>query len=171
MSDEDDFRLDGKIALVTGASRGLGLECAAVLASAGCSVMLTDIADEAGEAAALEIADAGRPAAYCRLDVTREDDWIGGIAGTIQAFGGLDILVNNARIEIVSEITQTSHADFRQVMAVNVSELPLAAPEQVEHRGKGPDGQRDDDATHLMKLSYSSSARNGSKADIRPSWP
>lgn len=120
MSDQDDFRLDGKVALVTGSSRGIGLECARVLSAAGCAVMLSDIADDDGNAAAQDLSDQGWQAAYHHLDVTQESEWETIIAATIQSFGGLDILVNNAGIEIVAEITKTSHSDFRRVMEVNV---------------------------------------------------
>lgn len=155
MSERDEFRLDGKVALVTGAARGIGLECAQVLAAAGCSVMITDILDQEGETAAGDLGaggslaryhlmgaaaeDDGKPgAAYCRLDVTREDDWQAAISATVGKFGGLDILVNNAGIEIVAEIAETSQADFRRLMAVNVEGVFLGCKHAVT--AMRPDG-------------------------------
>jgi len=72
MSDRDDFRLDGRVALVSGAASGIGLECARVLTLAGCSVMLSDLRDTEGQAAADDINAAGGNAAYTHLDVAQE---------------------------------------------------------------------------------------------------
>ncbi len=113
------FRLDGKIALVTGAARGIGEECASMLAKAGAKVMLTDILEEDGQKSAQAICDAGGAAAFERHDVTSEADWVQVIAATIKRFGGLDIIVNNAGIEILKTVIDTDLEDWRKIQAVN----------------------------------------------------
>lgn len=88
-------RLESKVALVTGAARGIGLAVARAFASEGASVVLTDIRDEEGAKAAGTI---GSSAAYHRLDVRRDTDWTRVIGATLDARGRLDVLVNNAGI-------------------------------------------------------------------------
>jgi len=89
-------RVDGKVALVTGAAQGLGLADAQVLAREGAKVVMADIQDEAGEAAAAAIRDAGGDAAYVHQDASSEDDWIGVVKDIRDQHGRLDVLVNNA---------------------------------------------------------------------------
>jgi 3alpha(or 20beta)-hydroxysteroid dehydrogenase len=88
-------RLDGKVALITGAARGMGSAHARRFVAEGARVVLGDILD--GEGAALA-ADLGPAARYIRLDVTKPDDWAAAVALCVADFGGLDILVNNAGI-------------------------------------------------------------------------
>ena len=131
MSAPDPFRLDGKVALITGAARGIGAECARHLAAAGARVMLTDVLDELGEDTAATLRASGATAEYHRLDVTCERDWQNTIAATIGAFGGLDVLVNNAGIEIMGAITDVSLDDFRRIMAINVDGVFLGCQKAV----------------------------------------
>ncbi|HXV01749.1 MAG TPA: glucose 1-dehydrogenase [Caulobacteraceae bacterium] len=114
-------RLDGKVALVTGAASGIGAACATVLAGAGAAVVLTDLQDAKGEGVADEIRRAGGKAAYLHHDVTSEDEWIA-VVGKVKAdHGRLDVLVNNAGIGLGSpSITTMSLADWRRQQAINV---------------------------------------------------
>lgn len=91
-------RLDGRVALVTGAASGIGKATAHRLASEGAAVLITDIAGEAGEAVVKEITDAGGRAAFFRHDVTSERDWEAATARAVEVFGSLDIHVNNAGV-------------------------------------------------------------------------
>ncbi len=111
-------RVEGKVALITGAASGIGAACAVVLAREGATVVLTDLQDPKGEALAREI---GGGAVYLHHDVTNEDAWIAVIAEVKRTFGRLDILVNNAGIGLsCPSITQMHLADFRRQQAVNV---------------------------------------------------
>ncbi len=82
-------RVDGKVALVSGAARGIGAETAATLAKAGARVVLTDLLAAAGEATAAPIVAAGGEAIVRRHDVTSEDDWAAATAAAVDQFGGL----------------------------------------------------------------------------------
>src|SRR5262245_36482438 len=93
--------LEGRVALVTGGTRGIGAGCAAALAEAGAKVVIADIAD--GTAAAASVGGA-----YVKHDVTSEESWISTVEFAKKTFGGLDILVNNAGIFFVKPIIATT---------------------------------------------------------------
>jgi cyclopentanol dehydrogenase len=113
-------RLNGKVAIITGASGGLGAEMVRVFAREGASVVFGDIADEAGQALEREVRQAGGDARYRRLDVTLEDDWRAAVAETVREFGRLDILVNNAGIvPRNAPIEERTVEEWDRTMAVN----------------------------------------------------
>jgi 3(or 17)beta-hydroxysteroid dehydrogenase len=93
-------RLKGKIALITGSARGIGLACAQLFAKEGAVVILTDIEDALGRKLATEI---GEPVFYKHLDVSQETDWQSTINWIQSQFGQLDVLVNNAGITGVNQ--------------------------------------------------------------------
>ena len=115
-----EFRLDGKVAIVTGAARGLGEVTAKALALAGARVLMTDILAEQGESAAARVKAAGGDVHFYPQDVTREADWEDVCAHCVETFGGLDVLVNNAGVESCSLIVDTSLETFRHIQKVNV---------------------------------------------------
>jgi NAD(P)-dependent dehydrogenase (short-subunit alcohol dehydrogenase family) len=114
------FRLDGKVALVTGASRGIGASCAKILAQAGAKVLATDVLEEEGREVVGGIRQSGYKAAFEVLDVASEKSWEAGVKAALERFGGFDILVNNAGIEIVRPILETSLEDWRNLHSVNL---------------------------------------------------
>ncbi len=116
---ENNFRLDGKVALITGAGRGIGAKCAEALSKAGAKVMVTDILEEEGNALAAKLKDSGMNAAFYPIDVTKEEQWISAIESTVQNFGGLHILVNNAGVESMNLIENVTLEEWRRVMRVN----------------------------------------------------
>jgi len=118
-------RVDGKIAIVTGAARGLGAAAAKSLAAAGAHVVITDILDDAGKSTAAEIGKAGGAAEYMHLDVTQEAQWKAIVEGVCARHGGLDIVVNNAGIEIIKPLASTSLEDWRRITAINVDSVFL----------------------------------------------
>jgi NAD(P)-dependent dehydrogenase (short-subunit alcohol dehydrogenase family) len=112
------LELDGKRALVTGAGRGLGLAIAQLFAQRGARVALVDIDAATVEQAAREI---GADAIALRCDVTSPDEVQQAIAATVDAFGGLDVMVNNAGIEIGKPIPETSDEEFKRLLDINVA--------------------------------------------------
>lgn len=103
-------RVEGKVALITGAASGLGLEDAKLLAAEGAKVILTDVNAEKGEAAAGSV---GKSARFFRHDVSSEEDWKRVLDETTRAFGGLDILVNNAGVVVLSSPEDCTLEEFR----------------------------------------------------------
>ena len=142
MSDPNTmFRVDGKVALITGAARGIGDECASMLAKAGAKVVLTDILEEAGEANAKAIRDKGGEAIFIRHDVTSQEDWERVVAAALEKFGGLDILVNNAGIEISVTLENMTLEEWQRVQNVNSTGTFLGTKFAVEAmKPEGPAG-------------------------------
>lgn len=130
--------LEGKVALITGAARGQGAAEAQLFAQRGAKVMLCDLLDDEGQAVAAEI---GANAAYTRLDVTSENDWKKAIQATIDKFGKLNVLINNAGIITpVKEIGDTSLNDYMKVINVNQVGVFLGMREVVEPMKKAGGG-------------------------------
>jgi NAD(P)-dependent dehydrogenase (short-subunit alcohol dehydrogenase family) len=114
-------RLEGKVALVTGAASGLGAESARRLAREGAAVLLTDLAREAGETVSREIATAGGQAAFVAHDVTSETDWAAAVETAVARFGRLNVLVNNAGISGgPPDLMTHSLEDWRRILSVNL---------------------------------------------------
>lgn len=109
-------RLDGKVAIITGASKGLGEADARLFAKEGASVVLTDVDGVAGEAVA---ADIGGDAIFIKHDVRNEDEWIALIDRVVETFGKLDILVNNAGVVEPGNIVTQTYEDFKFINAVS----------------------------------------------------
>jgi NAD(P)-dependent dehydrogenase (short-subunit alcohol dehydrogenase family) len=114
-------RLDGKVALISGAARGIGAETARLMVEAGAKVTIADVLDERGGETARAIAGPGSAAIYLHLDVTREDEWTAAIAATAAHFGGLDILVNNAGLFLGKGIEEASLDEWHRLCAVNLT--------------------------------------------------
>lgn len=109
-------RVDGKVCIVTGAASGVGREDALLLASEGAKVVLTDLNEEAGRQVAAEIGD---NALFVRQDIASEADWQNVIKLTLEKFGRLDVLVNNAAILVLASIEDTSLELWQKVQRIN----------------------------------------------------
>ncbi len=109
-------RVEGKVAIITGAASGVGREDARLLAREGARVVITDINEDGGRTLAKEIGDG---AMFIRHDVSSEDDWQAVMAATTRRFGRLDALVNNAGILIMASVEDTTLEQWRQVHRVN----------------------------------------------------
>ena len=110
-------RLDGKVAIVTGAARGIGEVEARRLVAEGARVLLGDVADEPGREVA---ADLGSAARYVHLDVTDVESWRAAVGTALDAFGRVDVLVNNAGIIRRGPIESMPVDDLRAVLDVNI---------------------------------------------------
>jgi NAD(P)-dependent dehydrogenase (short-subunit alcohol dehydrogenase family) len=125
-------RLEGRVALVTGAASGIGKTTAQRLVAEGSAVLVTDIQVEVGEATVKEINDAGGRAAFFKYDVTSEADWEAACARAIEEFGALDILVNNAGMGDIKPIEETTLADWDRTVAIDQTGvflgMKIAAP-------------------------------------------
>lgn len=109
-------RLDGKVAMVTGAARSTGALTAKRFAAEGAKVVIADILDDQGMAIAKEI---GGAAAYVHLDISKEEDWKEGVNFTTRKYGAPTVLVNNAAVLFLAPMAETSVADFDRVTQVN----------------------------------------------------
>ena len=113
------MRLQGKVALISGAARGMGAVEARMLAAEGAAVVVADLLDEAGQAVAAEIAESGGQALYVHLDVTDEAAWQSAVEAATDRFGKLNVLVNNAGIVRTERVLETTERIWDEVMSVN----------------------------------------------------
>ena len=109
-------RLEGKVALVTGAARGTGEQIARMFAGEGARVVLADVAEEAGRAVAKQIGDSAH---FVRLDVSDEAGWQQAVAETRERFGKLNVLVNNAGLLHIASLVKTTQEAFDRLYRVN----------------------------------------------------
>ena len=110
-------RLDGKVALITGGARGMGKSHVRHFVAAGARVVFGDVLDDKGEYVAAKLG--GESCRYIHHDVTSEADWAAAVALATDAFGKLDVLVNNAGILTFATIAEMPLEDFRRVLEVN----------------------------------------------------
>ena len=113
------MRLKGKVALISGAARGMGAVEAKLFASEGAKVVVADVLEEEGKRVEAEIVEAGGEALFVRLDVTSEEDWAAAVESTVSSFGRLDILVNNAGISSRSVDDPASLENWERIMNIN----------------------------------------------------
>jgi 3alpha(or 20beta)-hydroxysteroid dehydrogenase len=113
-------RLDGKMALITGGARGMGESHARAMLAQGAKVAIADILDAEGEALAKELGD---NCVYFHLDVTDRAQWADVVAKTVDALGGLNVLVNNAGIANFAPIGEYTYEQWDQIMAINLTSV------------------------------------------------
>ena len=109
------MKLKDRIAIVTGASKGIGLACAERFAADGATVIMSDVDDGAGEAAAKTIG-----ATYMHCDVSRASDVNALVEGVVGRFGAVDILMNNAGIAMAGDFLGITEADLDKVLGINL---------------------------------------------------
>jgi len=136
------FELHNQVAIITGGSKGLGKAMAAGLASAGANLVLVSRNQTEVEAAAIEISrDYGVQAIGLQADVTLEDQVQGVVDTCLEKFGKVDVLINNAGINIRGPIDELSLQDFKQVMDINVNGVWLFARAVIPHMKKAASGR------------------------------
>lgn len=130
-----NFDLTGRTALVTGGARGLGEGMARALSNAGARVMIADLLDDLGNQTAKSL---GEGHGFVHLDITDDANWQSATAETVDRLGGLDIVVNNAGVEITNLITELSAEEIRTMLEVNVLGTALGVKHAL--RAMRPDG-------------------------------
>lgn len=125
-------RVTGKVALVTGSALGIGKATAELLASEGAKVVVSDLKVEAGQAVAKGIVDRGGQAIFVQQDATEEAQWEQVVAAAFEAFGQLNIVVNNAGIALSKNVEDTTLADWRKVQAINLDAVFLGTRYGIE---------------------------------------
>ena len=113
------MRLEGKVAIITGAANGMGAEEARLFAREGASVVVADVLDGQGAGVVEQIAEAGGQAVSIHADVTTEDDWTRLVEETLSRYGAVDILVNNAGISSGSYTDPLDVEGWTRIMDVN----------------------------------------------------
>ena len=134
-------RLDDKVALITGGASGMGKVASHLFAREGAKVVLTDVADEAGEAVAAAIRNGGAQAAYVHADVSRASDAEAMVRFAVDTFGGLTILYNNAGVfpERDGSVTETPDEVWDLTIGINLKGVYLGCrygiPAMIESGG------------------------------------
>ena len=134
------MRLDGKVAIVTGAAHGMGEAEARLFAKEGARVVVADVLGKDAEAVAADIRASGGNAIAATIDVTSEPEWVALIAKTLASYGRIDILVNNAGISGSSVGDPDGLEGWQRVIAVNQTSVFLGtklAAEQMAKTGGG----------------------------------
>jgi 3alpha(or 20beta)-hydroxysteroid dehydrogenase len=128
-------RLDGKVAIITGAAGGIGAAAARRLAQEGALLLLTDADEERARRLAAELGEGADALAH---DVTSEEQWRAVVAHALETHGRIDVLLNNAGVFLAAPLTETSLEEFRRVMDINVTGVFLGmrtvAPAMIERR-------------------------------------
>ena len=162
------MRLEGKVALITGAARGQGAAEAKLFAQEGAKVLLADVSDPEGIAVAAEIAEAGGDAVYVHLDVTNEAEWDAAVQEAVSSFGKLDVLVNNAGIWRRGHVMETSSEQWDDIMDVNAKGVFLGTKAAIpEMRKAGGGSIVNISSTAGLVGSKTSSAYSASKGAVR----
>jgi len=134
------MQLQGKSALVTGAASGIGKEIALTYAREGARVAIADLNKQAADAAAAEIKAAGGKAIGVAMDVANEEAVNAGVAAMVAAFGGVDILVSNAGIQIVHPLEQFPFAEWKKMLAIHLDGAFLTTRACLPHMYKAGRG-------------------------------
>lgn len=164
------MRLEGKVALVTGGARGMGAAEARIFAREGAKVVIADVLEEEGRRTEALINETGGDAVFVRLDVTRRADWDAAIAVTVERFGKLDVLVNNAGIGIGGSIEETSVETWDRVMDVNALGVFLgtqAAAERMRRQGTGGSIINISSVSGIIGQTQVNAGYNASKGAVR----
>ena len=117
--ERNTMRLEGKVAFISGGARGMGAAEAKMFVREGAKVAIGDVLEEEGKKTEVQINEAGGQAIFVQMDVTSESDWRRAIGVTVQRFGKLDILVNNAAVAVFVEPDDATVDDWDRQMAIN----------------------------------------------------
>ena len=162
-------RLDGKVALISGAARGQGATEAQLFSREGAKVVLGDVLDDAGRQVEAAIRAAGGEATYVHLNVTNEADWRAAVDTAERRYGQLHVLVNNAGILIRKSIEETTEDDWDRIMAVNVKGVFLGTKYALPAMRRAGGGSiiNISSTAGLVGSPYGSSAYTATKGAVR----
>ena len=133
-------QLDGKVSIVTGAASGIGKEIAMRFAVEGAKVVIADLQLPAAEATANEISRSGGVAMGVAMDVSNESAVDAGVAATAERYGGVDILVSNAGIQIVKPIDEFPFGEWKKMLAIHLDGAFLTTKACLRHMYQGNGG-------------------------------
>ena len=134
------MRLEGKVAIISGGSRGMGAAEARMFAREGAKVVIGDLLEEEGLNVVSEIGESGGEALFVTLDVTDESSWQSAVSAAVERFGKLDILVNNAAILRTQGLLETTEEIWDEVMDINVKGTFLGAKTVIPEMRKAGGG-------------------------------
>ena len=134
------MRLEGKVAIISGGSRGMGAAEARMFAREGAKVVIGDLLEEEGIKVVSEIGESGGEALFVTLDVTDESSWQSAVSAAVERFGKVDILVNNAAILRTQGLLETTEAIWDEVMDINVKGTFLGAKTVIPEMRKAGGG-------------------------------
>jgi 3-hydroxybutyrate dehydrogenase len=134
------MRMRDKVAIVTGAASGIGKEIALAYAREGAKVAIADLKLEAANQAAAEISAGGGKAIAVAMDVTNEAQVDAGVAQVLSSLGGVDVLVSNAGIQIISAVVDLSLGDWRKMLAIHLDGAFLTTRACLRHMSKSGRG-------------------------------
>jgi len=132
--------LQDKVAIVTGAASGIGKDIAKEFLANGAKVVIADLNIDAANATALEFDSSGQRAMGVAMDVTQEDQVNAGVEAVVARFGGVDVLVSNAGIQIVGPLDQFAFSDWKKLLAIHLDGAFLTTRACLKHMyaaGKG----------------------------------
>jgi 3-hydroxybutyrate dehydrogenase len=134
------MKLKDKSAIVTGAASGIGKEIALTFAREGAKVAIADLNKAAADSAAAEIAKCGGQAIGVAMDVCSEDAVNAGVTAVVKAFGGVDVLISNAGIQIVHPLEEFTLADWKKMLAIHLDGAFLTTRACLPHMYKSGRG-------------------------------
>lgn len=134
------MQLKDKVAYITGSASGIGKEIAVLFAREGAKVVIADLNKQAADATAAELKAAGAQAIGVAVDVTSEDQVNASVEAAAKAFGGIDILISNAGVQIVHPVDEFSFADWKKMLAIHLDGAFLTTKACLKHmyaQGRG----------------------------------
>ena len=134
------MQLKDKVAFVTGSASGIGKEIAILFAQEGAKIVIADLNKEAADATAAEISASGAQAIGVGVDVTSEEQVDAAVEAAAKAFGGIDILVSNAGIQIVHPVEEFTFAEWKKMLAIHLDGAFLTTKACLKHmyaQGRG----------------------------------
>lgn len=137
----DEFKLDGAVAIVTGAGGGMGRAISSALAEVGAKVTVADVMVEGGQQTVELVKKAGGKAIFVKVDLTKGSEVDNMVETTVKEFGKVDILVNNAGIQIAKPFIELTEDEWHRVMNINLTSAFLCSKAAGKHMIKQEKGK------------------------------